>query len=142
MLAPTNAGCGHPPPARNKRLGAKWLREKENTVKEKVITAIIGGALLSGALLGSGTASASELSFLQTLNESGLNVYDAATAVNSGYLICANLRLGSSYSQEAWSLVRGAYGGLGRGAFSYSDGMAQVRAAHNELCPSVYAYKT
>ena len=35
------------------RLGVKWPWEKENTVK-KMITAAIGGALLSGALLGAG----------------------------------------------------------------------------------------
>ena len=34
------------------------LRERENTVKKKMITAAIGGALLSGALLGAGAASA------------------------------------------------------------------------------------
>ena len=32
--------------------------EKENTMKKKMITAIIGGALLTGAMLGCGTASA------------------------------------------------------------------------------------
>ena len=38
-------------------------------------------------------------------------------------------------------LVIGANGPYGRGDFNYYDGMAQVRAAHNELCPYVSAYK-
>ena len=41
------------------RLGVKVaLRERENTVKKKMITAVIGGALLTGSLLGAGLASA------------------------------------------------------------------------------------
>ena len=39
-------------------LGSKWPREKENTVKKKMITAVIGGALFTGAMLGCGAASA------------------------------------------------------------------------------------
>jgi hypothetical protein len=42
---------------RHNRLGASRSRRKKNTVK-KIITAVIGGALLSGSLLGAGAANA------------------------------------------------------------------------------------
>jgi hypothetical protein len=41
-----------------KDFGSKWPWEKENTVKKKMITAVIGGALFTGAMLGCGAASA------------------------------------------------------------------------------------
>ena len=68
---------------------------------------LIGGLAafaIAGPLVGSGTANASELSFLQVLNDSGLNVYDAATTVNSGYLICAHLQM------RAQTITRNATG--------------------------------
>jgi Excalibur calcium-binding domain len=40
------------------RLRAEWPGEKEKTVKKKMIIAAIGGALLSGSLLGAGAANA------------------------------------------------------------------------------------
>ena len=40
-------------------------------------TAILGTALLSGSLLGAWTASASEVGFIQDLNNHGLVTYDA-----------------------------------------------------------------
>ena len=43
------------------RLGVKWPREKGYTVK-KMITAAIGGAILSGVLLGAGAANADAVS--------------------------------------------------------------------------------
>ena len=52
-----SAGCGRRAPARRNRLGAKCPRRKKNTVK-KMITAAIGGALLTGSMLGCGMASA------------------------------------------------------------------------------------
>jgi Excalibur calcium-binding domain len=44
-------------PVRHNRLGASSPRRKKNTVK-KMISAAIGGALLSGSLLGAGAANA------------------------------------------------------------------------------------
>ena len=52
-----SAGCGRRTPVRNETWGQSGPERKRNTVK-KMITAAIGGALLSGALLGAGAANA------------------------------------------------------------------------------------
>lgn len=57
MPAPMSAGCGRRTPVRNETWG-KVPQKKENTVKNKVITAIVSGALFTGAMLGCGAASA------------------------------------------------------------------------------------
>ena len=109
-------------------------------MKKLIAAAGLGAAVTIGSLVGAGTANASEGSYLQALSYS-LNIYSPETAINAGYLICNELAQGYTYSEEAWSLVRGANGPWGRGHYTYADAWAQVAAAHNELCPSVWAYK-
>jgi hypothetical protein len=60
-------------------------------MKKLVAAAGIGAALTIGSLSGAGTASASPLSYLQSLNNHGLTVYNTAEAVSSGYQICNRL---------------------------------------------------
>src|SRR6478735_3981038 len=57
MPGPRNADCGRRMPVRHNRLGASRPRRKGTPMKE-MITAVIGGALLTGAMLGCGAASA------------------------------------------------------------------------------------
>ena len=119
-------------------------RHTARGMKKITKAALVGGAAAAAIAATMGVAApanASEGSYLQALNNSGLTIYNAGSAVNAGLAVCAELRLGYTYSQEAWSLVQGAYGPYGDGNYTFGDGIAQVAAAHNHLCPSVYAYK-
>ena len=102
---------------------------------------VIGGAAAAAAgiaLGGAGTANATEGSYLQAVNDAGVLIYDTSAAINTGYGICANLRAGYSYSQEASALMREDNAGY---PYTYYTALVQVQAAHNELCPFIWAYK-
>jgi hypothetical protein len=60
-------------------------------MKKILAAAGIGAALIAGPVVGAGTASATnsaEIAYLQTLNNSGIVIYDTDRAIVRGYQIC------------------------------------------------------
>ena len=92
---------------------------------KKVITATVGAALISGALLGAGAANASsETNFLSDLNYYGFDIYNANQAVNTGYQLCSEMQ----YDSGAGVADR----------FFVSTPWSEVVAAADNLCPEVW----
>lgn len=64
----------------------------EVNTRERVATAVVATAAGIGAmLLACPDADASPLSYLQGLNNTGLEVYDAGAALATGYAVCVAL---------------------------------------------------
>ena len=58
---------------------AKANEKNSRTMKKVIAAAGLGAAIVVGSLAGAGTASASEVGFIQDLNNHGLVTYDAVT---------------------------------------------------------------
>jgi hypothetical protein len=91
------------------------------------------GAIVAGGLLGAGVAKADTSSFLQSLGDHGLTVYDSAAAISTGYRICSMLQSANGeqvaqyvFTHTSWSDVP-----------TMDTARAEVLISVEELCPAM-----
>jgi len=105
----------------------------------KTLTALVIGATVPiVAVATAGASNASEVGYLQTLNDRGIAVYDAGNAIARGYEICRHIEhdggavaAADLFYQTTWSETPDLW-----------TARAMVNAAANTLCPWTWANGT
>jgi hypothetical protein len=88
-------------------------------------------ALAGAGIAFAGNASADGLTFIQSLNDNGITVYDAQAAVSNGLAICGQLDHANGTEVVEWVFVNTSWSDVP----SRQVAAVWVLSAVNELCP-------
>lgn len=102
-----------------------------NIIRRGLAAVAAVAALAGGGIAYAGNASADGLTFIQSLNNSGIYVYDAQTAVSNGWVICGQLGHANGTEVVEWVFVNTSWSEVP----TRQTAAVWVVSAVNELCP-------
>lgn len=98
----------------------------------RLLAATAAGAVLAGTGIAyAGAARADSVTFLQSLNNNGITIYDASTAVANGWAICDQLNTANGLEVIDWVYVNTSWSDVP----TRQTAAVWVFSAVNELCP-------